>query len=69
MVFLEQQEIVILTGRKMKSLQRVQLQKMGIPYFLNANGHPVVVRSVVDPTGNELKRPYQPDWIPKPLRK
>lgn len=36
-----------LTGRKKKSLQVAQLEKMKIPYYLNAEGYPQVFESLV----------------------
>ncbi|OOF84200.1 hypothetical protein BKG93_08410 [Rodentibacter ratti] len=42
--FLSKPEIEFLTGRKNKSLIIEQLNTMGIPHKLNANGYPIVRR-------------------------
>jgi hypothetical protein len=47
-LFLTKDEIVILTGRKMKRLQIKQLRKMGVPFFVNALNSPVVARSSIE---------------------
>jgi hypothetical protein len=46
--FLDQGEIAELTGRKIKSKQIDALRKTGLPFFVNATGHPVVARSAID---------------------
>jgi hypothetical protein len=46
--FLDDDEVVKLTGRKMKGHQIDALRKMGLPFFVNATGHPVVTRSAID---------------------
>lgn len=66
-MFLEPAEISTLTGRKFKSLQIDALRRMGIPFFVNATGHPVVARAAIDGTkgvATELKKA----WAPKVLR-
>lgn len=49
-MFLTKEGLVILTGRKLKSLQIEQLRKMGVPFFVNAKGHPVVARAAIEGT-------------------
>jgi hypothetical protein len=39
-MFLNNEELAILTGRKNKSTQIHALRKMGIPFFVNACGRP-----------------------------
>jgi hypothetical protein len=63
--FLEPMEIVELTGRRMKSLQIQTLRQMGIPFHINATGHPVVCRSAVEGGKPE---PEQRAWTPRVLR-
>lgn len=46
--FLSAEELQILTGRKVKSKQLEALRRMGIPFFVNAGGRPVVTRSNVE---------------------
>jgi len=50
-LFLEPDEIAQLTGRRIKSLQIVWLRQQGIPFRINATGHPVVTRSAIDTAG------------------
>jgi hypothetical protein len=50
MIFLEPEEVRILTGRTHKAKQIAQLRKMGIPFFLNAAGHPIVSRAAIEGT-------------------
>ena len=65
--FLSDADVAMLTGRKKKDFQREQLQKMGIPFFVNACGRPVVARSFIE--GNTgVKKPENERFIPKPLR-
>jgi len=46
--FLSSYELVVLTGRKVKSKQIEALRRMGVSFFVNALGRPVVARSVVE---------------------
>ena len=65
-VFLSTQELVQLTGRKVKSKQIDALRKMGIPFFVNALGHPVVARVAVEGRGqNSGERVSRPSWKPR----
>jgi hypothetical protein len=66
-MFLEDAEIVTLTGKKMKSHQIDALRKMGIPFFVNATGHPVVTRSAIE-GGKNGADPVKKAWIPQVLR-
>ena len=47
-VFLDSEEIAELTGRKIKSKQIEALRRMGLPFWVNACGKPVVTRSVIE---------------------
>jgi hypothetical protein len=47
MTFLGCEEIEALTGRKFKRLQIEALKSMGIPFWINAAGKPIVVRTAV----------------------
>lgn len=47
-VFLESGEIAELTGRKIKSKQIETLRQMGMRFWVNAAGKPVVPRSAID---------------------
>lgn len=50
-MFLTPDEVSQLTGRGQKSLQIEALAQMGIPYYVNASGRPVVPSAAI--TGNE----------------
>jgi hypothetical protein len=66
-MFLEPAEISVLTGRKFKSLQIDALRQMGIPFFVNATGHPVVARAAIDGAKAQVAEPKKA-WVPKVLR-
>ncbi len=63
--FLDQHELEELTGRKMKTRQIAALRQMGIPFFINATGHPVVTRSAVEGRKEEAAKA---PWVPRILR-
>ena len=58
--FLTREEIAELTGRKVKSKRVEQLRKMGLPFWLNAVGAPVIATSTI-----EGKRQAAPAETPK----
>jgi hypothetical protein len=62
--FLSVEELVVLTGRKVKSKQIEALRRMGIAFFVNAAGRPVVARSVVEGRREQVPRP---SWQPNVL--
>jgi hypothetical protein len=64
--FLDQQELEALTGRKMKTRQIAALRQMGIPFFINATGHPVVTRSAIE--GRKEEEAAKAPWVPRILR-
>jgi hypothetical protein len=47
-MFLTVQDISELTGRKMKSKQIEALRKMGLPFWVNAIGEPIVTVAAVE---------------------
>lgn len=61
MMFLEAQELAMLTGRKIKSKQIEALRLMGIAFRINAVGKPVVTTTAVEGR-KELAQPKQ--WEP-----
>lgn len=63
--FLDENEIAKLTGRKMKSRQIAALRQMGIPFFVNAIGRPIVTRSTLE--GRKEAAP-KAAWVPPILR-
>jgi Domain of unknown function (DUF4224) len=60
-MFLSTQEIGILTGFQRKGRQIVQLKGMGIPFFVNGSGRPVVTRAAIE--GRKEKRDAT-TWLP-----
>jgi hypothetical protein len=64
-LFLNRDEIATLTGRKNKGNQIRALRKMGIPFFVNACGQPVVTRVAVE--GRPVAIEHKPTWSPPPL--
>jgi uncharacterized protein DUF4224 len=46
--FLSRSEVAELTGRKMKSRQVAALRKMGIAFFVNPSGRPIVSRAAIE---------------------
>jgi len=66
--FLTKEEIATLTGRKIKSLQIKQLQKMGLPFFINAVNEPVVARVTIEGKSTPPE-PQKARWEPNVLKK
>jgi hypothetical protein len=66
LMFLNQDEVVTLTGRKNKGHQIQALRKMGLPFFVNACGQPVVTRVAVEgrPVAVETKATWSPPELP-----
>lgn len=62
--FLDDAELVKLTGRKMKGRQIEALRKMGLPFYVNAMGHAVVARCVIE--GRPEPKKDTP-WVPSAL--
>lgn len=46
--FLSQADVAELTGRKNRKLQADALRKMGLPFWVNAIGKPVVPRAAIE---------------------
>ena len=65
-IFLTKDEIATLTARKLKRLQIEQLRKMGIPFWVNAVGGPVVARAAIegrsDAKAAAPARKWEPNW-------
>ena len=59
--FLPADEVAVLTGRKHKSKQIEALRKMGIAFWVNACGMPIVAYAVLD----GKKEPERKTWQPK----
>lgn len=48
MMFLEPDELRVLTGKAQKAKQVEQLRRMGIPFHINAAGCPVVAKAIIE---------------------
>lgn len=69
-LFLTREEVKELTGRVLRSKQVDHLRAIGIPFFLNAAGWPMVTRSVIDPSIRYHPTPETTHtWQPAALRK
>lgn len=66
-MFLTRDEISELTGRCRVAHQVRQLRAMGIPFWVNAAGRPVVTRAAIEGYHDRPAKP-EPAWTPKPLR-
>ncbi|MEX3954727.1 DUF4224 domain-containing protein [Trinickia sp. EG282A] len=65
-MFLSTQELVELTGRKVKAKQIEVLRRMGLPFFVNALGRPVVARAVVEGSlQSSSERAVRASWQPR----
>lgn len=64
--FLEPHDLAALTGRKIKSKQIEALRQMGIPYFVNATGHPIVTQAALN---NKKEAATSRPWSPHVLSK
>jgi hypothetical protein len=62
-MFLTAEEVAQLTGYRRRSKQVEALRQMGIPFFVNLLGHPIVPRSVVEGRANQP--PPRQKWHPK----
>ena len=62
-MFLTKEELAVLTGRKMKSKQVEVLRRMGLPFWVNAAGHPVVSVAAIEGRREEIPKPVKV-WLP-----
>ena len=64
-MFLDDEEIVRLTGFKRKSKQIAQLRLMGVGFLINATGHPVITKAILEsrkPIKEESQQEWRPTW-------
>lgn len=67
-MFLSVEELIILTGRKTRSKQVEALRQMGLPFFVNALGRPVVARATVEGKSSPSQARVRVDgWQPRVL--
>jgi len=62
--FLDGDELQQLTARRMKSKQIAWLRAAGIPFRVNATGHPVVTRAAVEGRAPEPET-RRTAWTPR----
>lgn len=62
MIFLTREEIRVLTGRTRRLYQIEQLRKMGIPFYLNAAGWPIIAKAAVEGSAESVNidKPWRP---------
>ena len=67
-MFLSTEELVQLTGRKVKAKQIDALRRMGIVFFVNALGSPVVARVAIEGRMDVSKQVVtRASWQPRVL--
>lgn len=64
-LFLTDQELHELTGRKLRRLQVEQLRRMLIPFHVNALGRPVVTRAAVIGMQSAKQDAAPKGWAPR----
>lgn len=65
-VFLDPSDVAILTGKKIKSCQIDELRRMGIAFFINSSGRPVVPKASIDGSNKPAEQP-ESTWVPNVL--
>ncbi|MDB5851084.1 MAG: hypothetical protein JWP29_4836 [Rhodoferax sp.] len=72
-LFLDEDEVAVLTGIKMGrggmsrgERQIAALRTMGIPFYKNAIGRPIIARSLFE--HHQGAPPPAPKWLPKVLK-
>lgn len=63
-MFLNDDDLFKLTGYRQKAKQTARLRKMGVPFFVNASGHPVVTEAAITGKGEAPKqiKTWEPAW-------
>jgi len=64
-IFLDPDDVATLTGKKSKSGQITALRSMGIAFFVNPSGRPIVAKSTVE--GNKYTVTNEATWNPAVL--
>lgn len=70
-LFLTEEQLARFTGRRMKSRQIAWLRAEGVPFRVNATGHPVVTRAAAEGRKQEQETPAAkaPTWTPRVLNR
>ena len=66
-MFLSDEELVKLTGRKQKALQIAALRRMGVAFRVNDAGRPVVTRAAVEGGKSGQATKPKAEWMPAVL--
>jgi hypothetical protein len=64
-IFLTELEVATLSGRKRKSAQIDALRRMGVAFFVNGAGRPVVTRTAVDGRADAKPEFGRAEWVPR----
>lgn len=67
-MFLTDEEVYQLTGSRRRKGQAEVLRRNGIPFFIRADGWPVVTVAAVEGRP-ERTSPAEPEWIPNVLKR
>lgn len=63
-MFMTSDELAELTGYRQPSKQVAMLRRQGVPFHVNAAGHPKVARAIIErSSSNETHKP-QKNWTP-----
>jgi hypothetical protein len=68
MMFLNPDELALLTGFRRKGCQVEQLRRMGIAFYVNGCGRPVVARSAIEGIAAGASRHTWAPSVVKPAR-
>lgn len=61
-MFLDDEELYILTGYRWHSKQIEELRKQGVPFRVNAAGRPAVAKSAIE--GGKAAQDQPKKWVP-----
>lgn len=64
-LFLDDADLVRLTGRPQKSRQIEWLRQNGIPFRVNATGHPVVTKAAIEGRQEQQAPAPARGWTPR----
>jgi hypothetical protein len=63
--FLTDAEVKRLAGCRHRTEQIAALRQMGIPFWVNAAGRPIVVRAIIEGRSRQADPKPVPAWTPK----
>lgn len=66
-IFLNPDDVAVLTGKKNKSGQIAWLRSEGFIFYVNAAGRPVVPKSAVE-SKSGVTQPLDQTWVPNVLK-